>query len=170
MMGKYYFDTCTVIDGIDNSSRYHRNVFQAITQIPGLSVFSEYMENELKSVLRHAEKFRERQDFLLREYTRLKIRLKASFISNDSRIQNLHIWCKRLRVAPLKFQDMVHVGICGLENIPNIISDDWHIYGQSRRHGRPFIDVIKDRLSAIQRFSNPEHAFTTRSGSLKMEV
>jgi hypothetical protein len=78
------------------------------------------MENELKSVLRHAEKFRGRQDSLLKEYTRLKIRLKVSFISNDSRIQNLHVQCKRLREAPLKFQDMVHVGICGLEDFPNI--------------------------------------------------
>jgi len=68
MMGKYYFDTCTVIDGIDNSSRYHRNVLQAITQIPGLSVFSEYMENELKSVLRHAEKFRETRFLIERVY------------------------------------------------------------------------------------------------------
>jgi len=169
-MGKYYFDTCTIIDSIDNSSPFYNNVVRVINQIQGQLFFSEYMENELKSVLRHVEKFISRKDDLERDYLKVKQNLNPNFVPNDAKTLNLHIFCKRQRIRPLKPQDMVHIGICGLENIPNIISEDWHIYGRSKKHKQPFIDIVKQKLSSTLNSSNPKHAFTTRQGYLKREV
>jgi len=167
---KYYFDTCTIIDIIDSLSPFHNNVIKAVAQAQDLWALSEYMENELKSILRHAEKFVKRKDSLLKEYFKLKQSYKSSFIPNDSRTLRLHIFSKNHRIRPLKFQDVVHIGICGLKNIPNIISEDWHIYGRSMKYNQPFIDIVKQALTSIQNFSNPKHAFTTRQGYLKKEV
>jgi hypothetical protein len=122
------------------------------------------MENELKSVLRHAKKFRERKDEMLNNYIKIKSS-NVKFIPNNQRILSLHHSCRERRIYPLKFQDMVHIGICGLENIPNIVSDDWHIYGRAGAR-IPFIEIVRTALH----FSDPKHAFTTRSGYLKMEV
>lgn len=164
-MNKYYFDTSTVIDCIDDSSPYHKNVTRAITQTQSPRVFSEYMENELKSVLRHAEKFIPKKDYMLEKYFNLKQTLNSIFVQNDSRVSNLHNLCKRRRIRPLKFQDMVHIGICGLENIINIISEDRHIFGRDR-FGQPIIDTVRRLLQ----FSDPRHTFTTRSGFLRQEI
>lgn len=164
-MDKYYFDTCTIIDYIDDRSSFNKKVVCAITQIKGLRVFSEYMENELKSVLRHAEKFYERKDIMLNNYIKVKQSSNIKFIPNNNQILSLHRFCIRQEVRPLKFQDMVHIGICGLENVPNIVSEDWHIHGHEGT-GRPFIEKVRNEL----RFNDPRHAFTTRSGYLKMEV
>jgi len=164
-MNKYYFDTCTIIDSIDNLSPFNKKVVCAIAQIRGLHVFSEYMEIELKSVLRHAEKFYERKDEMLNNYIKIKQSSNVKFIPINQQILSLHHSCMRQRIYPLKFQDMVHIGICGLESIPNIISDDWHIHGHVGTD-RPFIEKVRTALH----FNDPKHAFTTRSGYLKMEV
>lgn len=174
---KNYFDTCTVIDAINNSSKYYAKVTKSLKQVVGDNEFSEYMEHELKSVLRHS-KFVGSKDLLLSKFNALRKHLKASWIKNDYRISKLHDHCKRIqkRVRKLckpekspKFQDMVHIGICGLENILNIISDDGHIYGRNKQ-GRPFVDIVKDEISQMSSISNPQHVYTTRDGQLSRKI
>ena len=168
---KNYFDTCTVIDRIDDRSRHHRNVTRAINQIKGKRVFSEYMENELKSVLRHVERLNQRKDNLLNTYNSVKRSLNVIWIPNTQQTGNLHKYCKRVsrRIRSPKFQDMVHIGLCGLESIVNVISEDWHIHGRNRM-GQPFIDIVRREISRIHPISDPKHAYTTRQGYLKQEV
>jgi hypothetical protein len=170
MNEEYYFDTCTIIDLIDDNSVYKQKVTTAINQIQGLRDFSEYMENELKGVLRHAEKFIKRRDKMLSEYAKIKQTLNTKFIPNTELTLNLHYFCKKQRIPPLKFQDMVHIGICSLENVPNIVSDDRHIFGRDRNN-RPFIQIVRERISVnAQPSNNPRRVFTTRTGSLRMEI
>ncbi len=160
-----YFDTCTVIDRIDDHSQYHSNVTRAINQIKGRLVFSEYMENELKSVLRHAQRFSQRKDNLLSNYDSLKRTLNIVWVATTPQISNLHNVCRRIsrRIGGLKFQDMVHIGICGLERIINIISDDRHIYGN--------INIVRQELSHFYPgISDPRHVYTTRQGYLRRMV
>ncbi|MGC9086013.1 MAG: hypothetical protein ACP5IT_07500 [Thermoproteota archaeon] len=158
---KNYFDTCTVIDIIDDNSRYHSYVIKAVSQIRGKWVFSEYMENELKSVLRHAERFSQRKDVLLNNYSRVKQNFNPIWVPISQQIASLHNYCRiSSRRVRIKFQDMVHIGICSLENIINIISDDWHI--------SMLIEIVKQELSHFySNISNPKHVYTTRQGYIK---
>jgi len=173
----YYFDTCTIVDAINHASPHYTNVRQALRQIKAGSVVSEYMEVELKGVLRKS-KFNEVKDMLLGEYVRLKRMLRARWIPNDRSIMDLHKIAKRLqkdvrslcRGSYPKFPDMVHIGICGLKNITSIVSEDWHIYGRTGQ-GIPFIEIVKEVITRnFYRISNPKHVYTTRQGYLKQEV
>ena len=64
----YYFDTCTIIDAVNRASPYHTNVKQALQRVKAGSVVSEYMEIELKGVLRKS-RFSGMKDMLLGGYT-----------------------------------------------------------------------------------------------------
>ena len=174
---KNYFDTCTIIDAIDYTSRYYTNVRQALKQVKGDCVFSEYMEVELKGVLRKS-RFSGIKDKLLSEYAHLKRALQAKWIPNDRGIMNLHRiarWLQKevrslCRGGYPKFPDIVHIGICGLEDITNILSEDWHIYGRSIQ-GIPFVEIVKRVISRnVCNVSNPQHVYTTRRGYLRREV
>jgi predicted nucleic acid-binding protein len=168
---KYYFDTCTVIDSINDNSPYQQNVNSALSQIKGDFVFSEYMEDELKRVLRKSEVFRPRMDYLLSKYVALKQRVSATLVVNDIRVSDLERCSKRIsRRVGIKQADIVHIGICGKENIENIVSEDWHIHGKSKK-GVPFISIVKNEFSMVHNtFYNPQHAFSTRQGFLKKHV
>ena len=180
---KFYFDTCTIIDAIDHTSRYHANVRKALQQVKGDCLLSEYMEVELKGVLRKS-KFRKMKDSLLREYAHLKRNLQAKWIPNNEEVINLHKFAKKLqkdvqsyyrrrriyvRRVP-KFPDIVHIGICGLKDITNIVSEDKDIYGRDSR-GVPIIDIVKNAISKnIKNISNPRHVCTSREGYLKQVI
>jgi predicted nucleic acid-binding protein len=165
---KYYFDTCTVIDAINDRSPYHEGVNSALGQIKGDSVFSEYMEDELKRVLRKSEMFRSRMDDLLSKYVTLKQQLGAKLVENDTKVSNLERYSKRIsRRVGIKQADIVHIGICGEKNIENIVSEDWHIHGKNK-NGVPFISIVKTEFSMVYNtFFNPQNAFSTRQGFLK---
>jgi len=168
---KYYFDTCTVIDAINDSSPHHKSVKSALSQIEGSSVFSEYMEDELKRVLRKSEMFRSRMDNLLSEYVNLKQKLGATVVVNDTKVSSLEMYSRRIsRRVRIKQADVVHIGICGKENIENIVSEDWHIHGRNR-NGVPFIFIVRNEFLRVHNtFSNPQHAFSTREGFLRRHI
>jgi predicted nucleic acid-binding protein len=168
---KYYFDTCTIIDAINDSSPHHKCVNSALSQIKGGFVFSEYMEDELKRVLRKSEVFRPRMDYLLGKYVTLKQQVSATLVVNDIKVSDLERCSRRIsRRVRIKQADVVHIGICGKENIENIVSEDWHIHGRNR-NGVPFIFMVRNEFLRVHNtFSNPQHAFSTREGFLRRHI
>ncbi len=166
-----YIDTSTIIDAIDPGSRFHTAVISALRQIVGSFAFSEYMEIELKGVLRKS-RFNRRRDILLRNYANLKQRFNTTWIPNNRDVITLHNQSRRLERlvrrlcggVRIRFPDIVHIGICGLKNIENIISEDWHIHGRNR-HGDPFIVIVREVISQnIRNVNNPIRAYMCRLG------
>jgi hypothetical protein len=129
------------------------------------------MEDELKRVLRKSEMFRSRMDNLLSEYVNLKQKLGATVVVNDTKVSSLEMYSKRIsRRVRIKQADVVHIGICGKENIENIVSEDWHIHGRNR-NGVPFIFMVRNEFLRVHNtFSNPQHAFSTREGFLRRHI
>jgi hypothetical protein len=129
------------------------------------------MEDELKRVLRKSEMFRSRMDNLLSEYVNLKQKLGATVVVNDTKVSSLEMYSRRIsRRVRIKQADVVHIGICGKENIENIVSEDWHIHGRNR-NGVPFIFIVRNEFLRVHNtFSNPQHAFSTREGFLRRHI
>jgi hypothetical protein len=129
------------------------------------------MEDELKRVLRKSEMFRSRMDNLLSEYVNLKQKLGATVVVNDTKVSSLEMYSRRIsRRVRIKQADVVHIGICGKENIENIVSEDWHIHGRNR-NGVPFIFMVRNEFLRVHNtFSNPQHAFSTREGFLRRHI
>jgi hypothetical protein len=129
------------------------------------------MEDELKRVLRKSEMFRSRMDNLLSKYVNLKQKLGATVVVNDTKVSSLEMYSRRIsRRVRIKQADVVHIGICGKENIENIVSEDWHIHGRNR-NGVPFIFMVRNEFLRVHNtFSNPQHAFSTREGFLRRHI
>jgi len=171
IVGEYYIDTCTVIDAIEILyARYRVTAREALSRIRNEYACSEYMEDELKRVLRHKFGGREK-DMLLEYYWDIK---PSSFIPTDQTIGHLYSQSKNLQKQVRQHcgrrgkapgpQDIVHVGVCGLKDIPGIVSEDWGVYGRDVQ-GRPFIDIVRQEIShGIQHVANPKHTFVTRGG------
>jgi hypothetical protein len=169
---QHYLDTCTVLDAIDRTSRFHVKVQSAFARSKNKYVFSEYMKHELEAVLRHQRDLATRRDDLKRAYLTFFQQKMSTYVRNDRRTAALAACSPRIswRVG-ISRQDVVHIGICGEEQIDNIVSEDHHIYGRSRS-GQPYVSQVKNEYSTVcnKRFSEPNVVFTTRSGSITRRV
>lgn len=169
---KYYLDTSTVLDAIDPNRPYHVNVESAFTPSKNKYVFSEYMKQELEGAMRHHEDFIARRDDLERRYFTFQRQKMSIFVRNDRRTVALASSSRTIgRRVGISRHDVVHIGICGEEEVDNIVSEDHHMYGRSKR-GLPYISEVKNEYSTVcgKRFSDPRAVFTARGGSITRRV
>jgi hypothetical protein len=97
--------------------------------------------------------------------------VSATLVVNDIKVSDLERCSKRIsRRVRIKQADVVHIGICGKENIENIVSEDRHIHGRNR-NGVPFIFMVRNEFLRVRyTFFNPQHALSTREGFLRRHV
>lgn len=146
------------------NGEYYRDTLEFFGKVGRRFVFSQFMEIELACVLRHMGA--QQQDELWSEYLRLKSAYGATrggWIKTHKNQQILFEYCEQKRRIirrscsrrcacgkkpnkRLTVPDLAHIGICGLADVENIVSNDHYLIGIDKRTRRHWCRVVRDFL------------------------